>query len=202
MAADGPPEVRCHVVVSRDDVAFIGRSSGLLVMDVTDPIRPKEIGKLVIPATVYDIVFAGETGYLATGSHGLYVVDVSEPGQPRVLQHHETPGRAHAVRIKDAHALIADDQPRPSDRGSDVKDPTEPSTPSLDADAGAERDAAPCCSCKATGWLTAERERRGSACPRRHQGRPCPARVWNASTSSRGARALAEDGGVHGGGSS
>ncbi|MCC6874938.1 MAG: hypothetical protein IT378_11590 [Sandaracinaceae bacterium] len=61
--------------------AFIADSSGLIVVDVTAPGTPAEVGALAISHAT-DLAFAGELLLVAARSGGVRVIDVSTPSAP------------------------------------------------------------------------------------------------------------------------
>ena len=76
------------VAISGDEVFVLAEDGTLLVLDVVDPLRPKELARLSSPrppiATVTPaMAFHGSHIYV-TG-RGLMVVDVTDPGEPRPL---------------------------------------------------------------------------------------------------------------------
>jgi len=95
-------------VTARDGVAYFGRDDGLVLLDFTDPVSPREIGFLRLRAAVLDVALQDSLAYLAAGSRGLLVVDLSDPAEPTLLQEVHTPGAARRVRVRDEHAFVAD----------------------------------------------------------------------------------------------
>ena len=92
-AAGQPPIVRCHDVAVRDGVAYVGRTAGLAILDVADPARPKQLGRLPLPASVLGVTLREHLGFLAAGAHGMYIADLSDPSAPELLQRFDTPGK-------------------------------------------------------------------------------------------------------------
>lgn len=58
---------------------------GLRVLDASDPSGLAEIGRLPLPGTSTSGALLETTAFLALGSHGLAVVDVSAPDRPRLV---------------------------------------------------------------------------------------------------------------------
>jgi hypothetical protein len=66
----------------------------------------------------------GTIAFVTTGSHGLYVFDISSPAKPRLLSHYDTPGNAFGFFIDGSYLYLAD-----FDNGLlvlDISDPTSP----------------------------------------------------------------------------
>lgn len=79
-----------NVVAVQDDYAYIGLGTGLVVLDVSDPLSPRKVGYLLLSYPLKDIVSAGPYLYLAEKSDPsnandsafLRVVDISDPTTP------------------------------------------------------------------------------------------------------------------------
>jgi hypothetical protein len=57
--------------------------SGLRIIDVSNPARPREVGSLDTPGQARGVALSGNVAYIADGEGGLRVVDVSNPAAPR-----------------------------------------------------------------------------------------------------------------------
>ncbi|MCP4993628.1 MAG: hypothetical protein GY934_07570, partial [Gammaproteobacteria bacterium] len=62
--------------------AYIGTNDGLVVVDVTDPGSPVQVGALSLGTQVADIKVQGQYAYLATSTVALVVVDISDVTNP------------------------------------------------------------------------------------------------------------------------
>jgi hypothetical protein len=71
--------------------------SGLLVIDVSNPTLPVEIGAFNTPA--YDFEVADDLAYVSAGLSGLLVIDVSNPTLPVEIGAFNTPDSAHGVEV-------------------------------------------------------------------------------------------------------
>ncbi len=113
------------VVVQGDGVntyAYIADGeNGLVIINVSDPLNPSFAGNYIHPphapsvAGAYDtagfaqgIAVAGGYAYLADGTNGLVIIDVSNPSNPFRLGGYDTTGDAQAVAIRGDYAYIAD----------------------------------------------------------------------------------------------
>ena len=80
-------------------------SKGLLVVDITDPTRPQEVGSYNPRGWFVEVVVSapdpqGHTyAYVADYTGGLQVVDVSDPANPWKVGEYDTPGYARDVAI-------------------------------------------------------------------------------------------------------
>jgi hypothetical protein len=102
------PVVHCNEVLVRDGVAYLAQTSGLTLMDVSEPARPRELGRLGVPATLTGVAAEGHMAYLAAGAHGLYIADLEDPAAPRLVQRFDTPGRVLQVLARNGLAYLAD----------------------------------------------------------------------------------------------
>jgi hypothetical protein len=99
---------------SAEDVALVGDlayvadgSSGLRVIDISNPALPVEIGALDTPGQAIDVEVVGDLAYLADGDSGLRVMDVSNPALPVELGALDTPGYAYDVEVVGDLAYVA-----------------------------------------------------------------------------------------------
>lgn len=73
-----------HQIFPYGNLAFLGESRGLMVVDVTRPQQIEMVTRLQIPATL-DIDLDGNIAYLATRS-GAFAVDVTNPRDPAPIR--------------------------------------------------------------------------------------------------------------------
>ena len=72
-----------------------------------------------------DIYVSGSYAYVATGSTGLQVIDISAPSSPEIIGSVDTPGYAYAVYVSGSYAYLA------KSRGLQVIDISTPSSPAI-----------------------------------------------------------------------
>jgi LVIVD repeat-containing protein/HYDIN/CFA65/VesB family protein len=88
--------------------AFVTALEGTLAtVDVTDPTRPKLLGKVATGGVARGLAVDGRTAYVAAGSEGLVAVDVSDLASPKVIGKAETRGTAVRVDYSAGHAFVA-----------------------------------------------------------------------------------------------
>lgn len=129
------------VAVSGDHVFLADRDNGLVILDVSRPATPPQAGRLrlhepegggtpgVLAGTkaVFDIASNGSTAYVAAGTSGLHVVDVSNPTRPVRLGGYETAGKAVGVAVEgDRIYLTSQGEGGDGLLILDVANPTEP----------------------------------------------------------------------------
>ncbi|HEX6290977.1 MAG TPA: hypothetical protein VFZ66_17460, partial [Herpetosiphonaceae bacterium] len=72
-------------IVVVDKLAYIsGHTTGLQIIDVSNPARPRARGSYQPGRSLHDIQVVGHLAYLADSSYGLHIVDVKNPQQPRL----------------------------------------------------------------------------------------------------------------------
>lgn len=110
-----------------DDYAYlIVGTQGLLVIDVSDPTSPIEVGSHSTRGYAQAITLDGTRAYVANRSDGLTILDVSDPMRPVEVGHLDTAGSAWDVVVSGSYAFIADSQ-----AGLQIVDVSRSGTPSL-----------------------------------------------------------------------
>ena len=89
-------------------MAFVtALDGGLSTVDVTDPVRPRLVGRVATGGVARGLAVDGNTVYVAAGSEGLVVVDVSDLTRPKVVGKAGTRGTAVRVDYSEGHAFVA-----------------------------------------------------------------------------------------------
>ena len=105
----GSPDGR--VFAGNDGHAIVTVSNGGFsdtVDVVVKTFTPVALSALSIPGYANNVDVSGNFAYVAAGSAGLQVVDVSNPAAPLIVGAHSTPGNANDVRIVGNTAYVAD----------------------------------------------------------------------------------------------
>jgi parallel beta-helix repeat protein len=98
-----------QAVAVQGNYAYVGIGLRLLVLDVTNPITPTEIGSTTpFPYFVEDIAVSGTYAYVAAGGAGLRVVDISDPANPTEIGTWDSPGYAEGVAVSGDTVYLAD----------------------------------------------------------------------------------------------
>lgn len=101
----GPTEA----VAVQGDYAYVGVGLRLVVLDVSDPATPVEIGSTApFPQFVKGVAVSGTVAYVAAGTAGLRIVDISTPAEPVEVGFYDTPGHAEGVAVAGQYAYVAD----------------------------------------------------------------------------------------------
>jgi hypothetical protein len=97
--------------------------SEIQVIDIRNPAEPSPVAVFEIDGT-QGIVVRGNYAYTANRSHGLLIVDISDPNQPHETGRCDSPGEAQNVDINGNYAYLAD-----GSHGLRVIDISDPSSP-------------------------------------------------------------------------
>lgn len=107
------------------DIAWTGIGLSLVAVDISDPASPKMLGKTApFSDLIQDIVIQGKTAYVAAGSAGLQIVDISKPSQPIILASIRSPTFAEGIAILGKNAYLANGA-----KGISIFDITDPKKP-------------------------------------------------------------------------
>jgi hypothetical protein len=85
-----------------------GWEAGLLVIDISTPSAPFEVGFVDTLGDAWGVAVAGSYAYVADLEAGLRVIDVSTPSAPFQAGFVDTPGAAYDVAISGGFAYVAD----------------------------------------------------------------------------------------------
>jgi hypothetical protein len=84
--------------------AYVSTAGRLVVLDVSNPAQPKQLGEH--PGGAADVAFANGYAYLAASGEGLRVLDVSNPAQPTRLGSFDTDRIPTGLQIKAPYAYV------------------------------------------------------------------------------------------------
>jgi len=114
-----------QAVAVQGDYAYVGIGLRLVVLDVTNPVTPTEVGATApFPYFLEDVAVIGTHAYVAAGGAGLRVVDVSDPANPVEVGAWDSPGYAEGVAVAGNTVYLADGPY--GLRVVDVSDPAHP----------------------------------------------------------------------------
>ena len=97
---------RAFDMTVREGYAYCSFLNGLGILDVTDKANPRLVSKLFLGGG-FGIDVHESHAFVAAGSKGLQVIDVSEPLSPRIAGVLQTPGEAKDLVVRDGYAFIA-----------------------------------------------------------------------------------------------
>ncbi|MFA5498442.1 MAG: hypothetical protein WC327_02745 [Candidatus Cloacimonadia bacterium] len=71
-------------------IAYVAYEDGLIIYDLDNISKPKELGFCFLPAIARSIAVRGDYAYIALGQSGLSIVDISDPTHPREIGYYMT----------------------------------------------------------------------------------------------------------------
>jgi len=107
----------------------IGSKNSLRIINVTDQEKPQEMGFVNLPSTMSGangIYLVGKYAYVADNHNNpdIWVIDVSEPTNPKVVGSCDTPSFAQNIYVDGGYAYVADGEA--GLQVIDISDPTNP----------------------------------------------------------------------------
>ncbi len=98
----------CYAVDVSDDIACIGDSDSLKIINISDLANPLVLGNVVIPDIIWGIEIYNNKAYLADNSGGLRIINISDPTNPIEIGFFTTNGSARDVALSGNYAFVAD----------------------------------------------------------------------------------------------
>jgi hypothetical protein len=93
---------------------------------VVTSFTPNTVAEIAIPGYANNVDVSGNHAYIAAGSAGLVIVDVTNTDDPQILTAFDTPGNANDVRVVGGRAYVAD-----GSSGLQIIDVSTPASPVL-----------------------------------------------------------------------
>jgi hypothetical protein len=104
------PDDLSAVAVSGTNACVLANTTGLGVMDISDPSKPKNVGRYEAGTALVGLALQGNYGYVAgrpsQGRGGLHVVDISDPSNPRLAGRYDGGGEAFGVAVFGIYAYL------------------------------------------------------------------------------------------------
>ena len=94
-------------VVMAGNHAYVATSSGLQVIDMSEPSDPRQEGICSTIGHAWGVVVSGSYAFVACLDGGLQVVDISNPAIPQRVGGYSTGGFARSVAVSGNHAFVA-----------------------------------------------------------------------------------------------
>jgi hypothetical protein len=110
------------------DYAYIAESTSFVVVDLSTPTNPVEVGRCMLPASALQIQVTNGYAYVAASSKGLQVVDVSDPAAPFIAggwEPENTMQNGYAVAVHGGYAYLGGND---WITVLDISDPADPRT--------------------------------------------------------------------------
>jgi hypothetical protein len=81
-------------------------SSGLHIIDISDPSNPTLKGLYDTPGDAYGVAVSGNYAYVADRYSGLQIIDISNPSNPTFKGSYDTPEGARGVALSGNYAYV------------------------------------------------------------------------------------------------
>jgi hypothetical protein len=121
------PDSAWRVAVFSNYAYVAAYSSGLQIIDITDPSNPTFKGSYNTPGYALGVAISGNYAYVAYGiGAGLQIIDITDPSNPTFKGVYDTPGQANGVAVSSNYAYVAD-----HGSGLQIIDITDPSNPTF-----------------------------------------------------------------------
>ena len=96
-------------VAASGKYAYVGVGMRVMVLDISNPAAPSEIGATQpFAGEARDIAISGNFAYVAAAGAGLYIVNIINPSQPITTGQLDTKGYAEGVTVAGKYAYVAD----------------------------------------------------------------------------------------------
>ena len=70
--------------------AYVGQGQDLVVLDISNPLQPSELGRIHTGDIAQDINISGSYAYVANRYNGLAIIDISNPAAPALAGSYNT----------------------------------------------------------------------------------------------------------------
>jgi len=98
-----------YAVAASGEYAFFGSGSALMIADVSDPTSTQLVGEIGMQRPVRGLAVSGGHAFVAIGSHGMRVIDVSDPSVPvEVGAYVRVLSDTYDVAVSGGYAYITD----------------------------------------------------------------------------------------------
>lgn len=90
------------------NLAYVATGKELLILDVTSPANPVQVGYLDIIGSALQIAIDGDYAYIAAGGSGLRVIDIGNPAVPFEAGNYETFSVTWDAFVEGTYAYLAE----------------------------------------------------------------------------------------------
>jgi len=106
--------------------AYVGQGPDLVVLDISNPSQPLELGRIDTSDTICDIIISGSYAYVADKDKCLVIIDISDPAAPTRAGSYNTAGDVYGVAVSGRYAYVTDGR-----NGLVIVDISKPAAPTL-----------------------------------------------------------------------
>ena len=101
-------EARAVAINQADNIVYLGSGRGIYILDIKNPSSPQELSSISTPGLVKDIFYVNGKVFVADGSEGLRIINVSNPTNPFNMGYCSTQdGDARGVYVVGSYAYVA-----------------------------------------------------------------------------------------------
>lgn len=86
--------------VYEDRVVLIDHMEGMVMVDISDEVTPSGAGSFFLDGYARDVVTSGRMAYATDSPTGLYVFDLSQPGEPNPVGVLHAPAAPRAIEVQ------------------------------------------------------------------------------------------------------
>jgi len=111
-------------VIVQGNYAYVAADSIFSIIDVSDPLSPKQISYCSIPGVAYGVHVSGNYAYVADMGNALRIIDITNPLSPSEVGSLQTAGQVYDVYAVNNYAYVVDHT-----NGLRIIDITNPASP-------------------------------------------------------------------------
>ena len=124
------PGYTAENVFASEDYAYVAdQDAGLRIIDISDPVNPKEVGAFDINGSARDVHISGNYAYVVDWSKGFSIFDISNHDKPELVGHCNIIGRARSIFVSGNYAYVGNLNFDPFGGGLYVIDISVPTNP-------------------------------------------------------------------------
>jgi len=112
-------------VVEKGNYIYIGGQKGIGVIDVSNPMNPRLVGRVDVEDSIFDVFVAGNYIYATGVNTGFLVIDIAKAEEPKVVSKIHFPGKTLGLFVSGNYAFVA------NEKGLEIIDVTNPRNPKL-----------------------------------------------------------------------
>jgi hypothetical protein len=99
---------RGYAVAVQGNYAYLGEGRDFVVLNVSAPSSPSQLGRVTLPGILKSIAILGQYAYVADQEGGLQVVDITNPSAPAIRGFYPSTGYTEGITIFGGIAYVVD----------------------------------------------------------------------------------------------
>ncbi|RKY58854.1 MAG: hypothetical protein DRP95_05565, partial [Candidatus Latescibacterota bacterium] len=97
---------RISQVFVKDNLCYASRGGELLILDISEPSKPKLRGSIMVPGIIRDIYVSGHYAYVIENKGRLRIIDISDPDDPKRVGSYDVGDFPYAICVIDRIAYV------------------------------------------------------------------------------------------------